>query len=331
MAGLIKNNNKNLNFKIEHSKPKMIDLRKKILNFAVENKKKIPINTIMDRFSSVISEDIQSLVNKSKNSNTTKATSQWMRVFNSWTALRGDVRPIYLLCLLDLDKVLQRFYAEVRKTNGDEYEPNSLASMQAGIDGYLKENNYHVSFIRGGVFSTSTVVLEEKCENLREHGKGKRANKSYSLSESEINILWECEQLGTQSPMSLINTIWWLFTLHFGLRGRQEYHSLAVSDIHFKKDDFDNEFVMFIEGITKTRQSGLHEKHRLIQLKMFSTDTSRCPVNIFKLYLSKRPSQLRSSGPLYLSIIHKPVSNSLWYKNVPMGQYTINSIMKRTI
>ena len=42
-------------------------------------------------------------------------------------------------------------------------------------------------------------------------------------------------------------------------------------------------------------------------------------------------SQLRSSGPLYLSIIHKPVSNSLWYKNVPMGQHTIKSIMKRMI
>ena len=53
----------------------------------VKNKKEIPINTIMDRFSSVNSEDIQSLVNKSKNSNTTKAASQWMRVFNSWVAL----------------------------------------------------------------------------------------------------------------------------------------------------------------------------------------------------------------------------------------------------
>ena len=131
--------------------------------------------------------------------------------------------------------------------------------------------------------------------------------------------MWECGQLGTRSPMSLIDTIWWLFTLHFGLKGRQKHHSMTVSDFQFKKDDFGNEFVMFVEGITRTRQSGLHEKHRLIQPKMFSTDTSRCPVNIFKLYLSKRPSQLRSSGPLYLSIIHKPVSNSLWYKNVPMG------------
>ena len=63
---------------------------------------------------------------------------------------------------------------------------------------------------------------------------------------------------------------------------------MTVSDFQFKKDDFGNEFVTFAEGITKTRQSGLHEKHRLIQPKMFSTDTSRCPVNIFKLYLSKR-------------------------------------------
>ena len=110
----------------------------KILNFVVKNQKKIPINTIMDRFSSVNSGDIQSLVNKSKNSNTTKATSQRMRVFNSLATLRGEVRHTFALSPVDLDIVLQSFYAGVRKTNGDEYEPNSLASMQAGIDRYLK-------------------------------------------------------------------------------------------------------------------------------------------------------------------------------------------------
>ena len=29
-------------------------------------------------------------------------------------------------------------------------------------------------------------------------------------------------ELGTHYPMYLINAIWWLFTLHFGLRGRQQ-------------------------------------------------------------------------------------------------------------
>ena len=157
---------------------------------------------------------------------------------------------------------MQFFYAEVRKTNGDECEPNSLASMQAGIDRYLKENNYHVSIIRDRVFSKSRVSLKGKCKNLREHGKGELPNKSNSLSESEVNILWECGQLGTHSPVSLINTIWWLTTSHFGLRGRREHHSMNVGDFQFKKDDFGNEFVMFAQGITKTRQSGFLEKHR---------------------------------------------------------------------
>ena len=66
---------------------------------------------------------------------------------------------------------------------------------------------------------------------------------------------------------------------------------MTVSDFHYKNDDFGNEFVTFAEGITKTRQSGSHEKHRLIEPKMFSADTSRCPVNIFKLsYLNVRLS-----------------------------------------
>ena len=102
--------------------------------------------------------------------------------------------------------------------------------MRAGIDRYLKENNYHISIIWDRVFSASRAVLERKCKNLREHGKGKRPNKFNSLSESEVNILWECGQLRTFSPMSLINRMWWLFTLHFGLRVRKEHRSITISD-----------------------------------------------------------------------------------------------------
>ena len=81
--------------------------------------------------------------------------------------MRGEVRPTFPLSPIDLDIVFQSFYAEVRKTNGDKYEPNSLASMQAGIDRYLKENNYHVSIIRDRLFSTSRAVLEGKCKTFK--------------------------------------------------------------------------------------------------------------------------------------------------------------------
>ena len=54
--------------------------------------------------------------------------------------------------------------------------------MQAGIDRYLKEYNYHVSIIRDRAFSASRAVVEGKCKNFRKHGKRKQPNKSNSLS-----------------------------------------------------------------------------------------------------------------------------------------------------
>ena len=90
------------------------------------------------------------------------------------------------------------------------------------------------------------------------------------------------------------------------------------------------EYLTFAEDNIKTCQSGLHEKHRLVQPKMLATNTSQCPVSFYKLYLSKRPISLRATGPLYLSVIHNPAS-SIWYKNMPMGQHTINLIMEKMV
>jgi len=69
----------------------------------------------------------------------------------------------------------------------------------------------------------SRKVLEGKARKLREQGKGKRPNRSKSLTKEEEEILWENGQLGGKSPRSLINTMWGLMTQHFGLRGRQEH------------------------------------------------------------------------------------------------------------
>jgi len=41
----------------------------------------------------------------------------------------------------------------------------------------------------------------------------------------------------------------------------------------------------------------------------------------------KRPSEMKKSGPFYLTVIDKPVL-SVWYKKTPMGKNTTNTIMK---
>ena len=49
------------------------------------------------------------------------------------------------------------------------------------------------------------------------------------------------------------------------------------------KDDNGIEFVTFAEGVTKTRQSGLRAKPRLVKPKMFASgNNTRCSVALFK-------------------------------------------------
>ena len=51
---------------------------------------------------------------------------------------------------------------------------------------------------------------------------------------------------------------------------------------------------------------------------MFATGTDRCPVQIFKFYLSKRPIDLRNKGPFYLGIIKDPANEDIWFKKSPI-------------
>ena len=41
----------------------------------------------------------------------------------------------------ELDKLLSKFYAEVKKQHGTDYEPDSLRIMQRAIERYLKEKD----------------------------------------------------------------------------------------------------------------------------------------------------------------------------------------------
>jgi len=54
---------------------------------------------------------------------------------------------------------------------------------------------------------------------------------------SEGTELWERRKLGNHSPQVLIQTIWWLLIQHFGLRGRQEHHTMQTEDFSFGVDE----------------------------------------------------------------------------------------------
>ncbi|KAL9983706.1 hypothetical protein ACROYT_G005923 [Oculina patagonica] len=105
---------------------------------------------------------------------------------------------------------------------------------------------------------------------------------------------------------------------------------MQMTDFKFGFDENGAEYVEFVKNPTKTRQSGLTAKPRSFLPKMFATGDEKCPVKIFKEFLSHRPREMQATGPLYLSSIKNP-SSQVWFKKQPMGENKINEMMKSII
>ena len=69
---------------------------------------------------------INNLKTSSENKNTRKSTNLWVGIFKKWAALRNFEENLETYDVRELDNALSKFYTEVRKKNGDEYEPDSL-------------------------------------------------------------------------------------------------------------------------------------------------------------------------------------------------------------
>ena len=86
--------------------------------------------------------------------------------------------------------------------------------------------------------------------------------------------------------------------------------------------------VRFSENPTKTHTGGLTAKHRKTPQEMWATvGGSRDPVRFFEEFLRRRPSEMRTSGPLYLTIIQRP-KTEVWYAKSKMGEHKLGSIMR---
>lgn len=284
------------------------------------------------RFILATDEIIEQLRNGAKNVNTSKSTTFWYSVWKTWCEDKSIVLKMEEHEPAELNRLLVKFYAEVKNKSGDDYEPDSLKVMIAALDRHLKEKFYPLSIVKDREFHSSKQVLEGKAKLLRLAGRGKRPNKARNLTKEEEEVLWKDNKFGDETPEALTSTMWWLLTQHFGLRGRQEHHDMKIEDFQLSKDDNGVEFLQFAEGITKTRQGGLHFKNRDFQPRMFAVGGDRCPVAIFKQFVNHRPPTLKKAGSFYLSIkTNRKPDDSVWFKVQPMGVNKINEMMKNLV
>ncbi|CAG2197469.1 unnamed protein product [Mytilus edulis] len=185
----------------------------------------------------------------------------------------------------------------VRRKDGEEYEPGTLTGVQNSIDRHLKDNKSMIDIKKDKLFDHSRKILETK-----------------------------------PNPTSLLNTVWFNNGVFFAFRGRQEHSTLLLGDLEIKKNAKGLEFVEFNERTTKTRTGAKAGDERPVAPKMFAQeDNDNCPIRLLKLYLSKRPSDLKNdpNSRFYLRpLVNVNVDTEVWYSHQPLGKNKLGEMMK---
>ena len=121
----------------------------------------------------------------SKNENTVKSTALWLSVWKQWCLERRIAEETENYEPAELNTFLERFYAEFKNKQGEDYGPHSLKVMIASRNRHLKNKGYSVSIVRDRESSSSKQVMDGKAKQLRLAVRGKRPNKARHLSEEE--------------------------------------------------------------------------------------------------------------------------------------------------
>ena len=154
------------------------------------------------------------------------------------------------------------------------------------------------------MFPHSNQCIEAKLSFLKANGYGNKPNESDELTDCDIDKLFECKQLGHETPEQVVNLLHVTFSLVLGMRGGKEQHDLKWGDVEIMSDEDGDEYLCHRrERKTKTRTGQDIRDSRKFKPKAWAlpNDISRCPVQAYKVYRQHRPqSMMGEDTPFFL-------------------------------
>ena len=271
-------------------------------------------------------EEAIKFIASTKSSRTKEITEQDVRKFKHFLLHEGQSKDPHELDAPLLSAYLCRYIQQLKRSDGEEYEPQTLKGIIYSIERHLKEQSYpDFKISTSSSFSLVQDVLKAKMAVSKSSGKGNRPNRAMPVSEEDERKFWESKAFGFHHPMALLRVLFWYFTMLFGLRGRNEHHQMLWGDVELKCGA-DGEYLEYSERLTKTRRGC--DSGRAFKPKIFSLeDKTKCPVEAFKLYSSKRPASSDSCSKFYLAVNYTFEKTGNWFKNAPLGANSIGGLL----
>lgn len=150
--------------------------------------------------------------------------------------------------------------------------------------------------------SALNFVLKERAGE----GIGSITSQAEVITPDQMEYLWQNGFLGSDTPELLRNTILFVFGNCFALRAGQEHRNLRMknSQLSLHTDESGAEYLQYVEDVSKSNNGGLAHlriKNKVVRAYENVEKPERCPVKLYKKYISHVPSETSDNSFYYTS------------------------------
>ncbi|XP_062423208.1 zinc finger MYM-type protein 2 isoform X5 [Rhea pennata] len=243
----------------------------------------------------------------------------------------------------ELSYGLAHFVNEIRRPNGENYAPDSIYYLCLGIQEYLYGSNRKDNIFIDPIYQ----MFEQELNKILRSWQPSILPDGSIFSRVEEDYLWRIKQLGSHSPVALLNTLFYFNTKYFGLKTVEQHLRLSFGTVfrQWKK----NPLTMESKACLRYQVSSLcradnedkittgkrkHEDDEPIFEQIENTsDPARCPVKMFECYLSKSPQNLNQRTDLFYLQPDCSVSpdSPIWYTSTSLDRNTLENMLVRVL
>ncbi|XP_053400041.1 zinc finger MYM-type protein 2-like [Mercenaria mercenaria] len=229
----------------------------------------------------------------------------------------------------ELNFVLSCFFLAVRKENGEVYLPDTIHVFISGIQKHFQMNGRDVSFFIDTQFKGLKNCLENLLKERSKLGICLYKKQAKPITTEQEDKLWQSKLLGDETPRMLLNTMFWIIRIYFGLRGGQEHSNLALNNFKIGCDTDGRRFLQYTETMPKTNSRLKYRRVNPHCAKAYELieNPARCPVAIFQKYTSKLHPSSNPKKFYYNPIINGGLRGP-WFTLVAVGHRQLNQVVK---
>ena len=292
------------------------------------------------RFATTSSAEIDKHI-KQRVPEKTKRKEKWaVDLFHQWHSqwkikLDGELKvfdELEEMSESNLCYCLKFFIADIRKTTGERYPPQTLKSIFYMIQHHLQyEHKKNISLFKSLTFKEARDVLDAEMRLSAREGFVQIPKRAEEVTVHDEDSLWREGILGSGRPKQLQQTVIFVMGIQCGLRAATEHKQLLFgknSQIRLETKQ-NQDILIYTEMVSKNKHFGLNQSRmepKVVKILPNEEHPERCLISLYKKHISHRPPTL-SEGAFHLACKISP-KDSIWYKNQPLGIHQIEKVTK---